>query len=180
MKISIKADLQIDKVKALGANAFKKGIKRVPALDKDLMNMLKDVQVGDKKTMPIMNAWVQGWDEENLNKKGAIPSRKEIEELIEREKALEEEHKKDKEMSWRERYYRDYSKKESNQKIKASIISAVEEIKRDLDELQTNTISFKDILNWIDRTGNFSHHVSRGDGEQIADLLIHNYRVQVK
>ncbi len=112
------------------------------------------------------------------NKKGAIPSREEIEELIEREKILEEEHKK--EMSWRERYYRDYNKKESKQKIKASIISAVEEIKWDLDKLQTNVIGFEDILKWIDRVGHFNHHISRGDGEAIADLLIHKYRIQVK
>jgi len=114
------------------------------------------------------------------NKKGAIPSREEIEELIEREKILEEEHRKEKEMSWRERYYRDYNKKESKQKIKASIISAVEEIKRDLDKLQTNAIGFEDILKWIDRVGHFNHHISRGDGEAIADLLIRKYRIQVK
>ncbi len=46
MKIAmkkIKADLQIDKAKALGTKAFRKGIKRIPALDRDLMYMLKDM-----------------------------------------------------------------------------------------------------------------------------------------
>jgi len=112
--------------------------------------------------------------------KGAIPSRKEIEELIDREKALEEEQKKEKETSWRERYFRDYSKKESKQKIKASIISAVEEIKWDLDKLQTNSIGFDDILKWIDRVGHFNHHISRSDAEAVSNLLIHKYRIQIK
>ena len=116
----------------------------------------------------------------NSNKKEAIPSRKEMEELIDREKTLEEEQKKEKEKSWRERYFRDYSKKESKQKIKASIISAVEELKRYLDKLQTNSIGFDDILKWINRVGHFNHHISRADAEAVSNLLIHKYRIQIK
>lgn len=61
-----KSQSKLDIARELGVKAFGKGIKRVPALDKDLMNMLEGVQVGDELTIPIMKAWVNGWDEANL------------------------------------------------------------------------------------------------------------------
>jgi hypothetical protein len=65
-EIAKKGQADIQKAKELGAIAFAKGIKRVPALDKALMNMLEGFQVGDSRTLPIMNAWTQGWDKANL------------------------------------------------------------------------------------------------------------------
>jgi len=164
--------------------------KRMDDLYKQPINVIKD----------IINRYHKIYDSSGSNKgmlisqiledefgngferilKSSIPSRKEIEELVDREKTLEEERKKEKETSWRERYFRDYSKKESKQKIKASIISAVEEIKWDLDKLQTNSIGFDDILKWIDRVGHFNHHISRADAEDVSNLLIQKYRIQIK
>jgi len=101
--------------------------------------------------------------------KGAIPSREEIEELNDREETLREEYEKEMD----ERNLRDGSLK-----IKASIISAVEYLKRDLDGLQTTKMGYKEILEWIDRHGN-KHGVSRVDAETVADLLSHKYNIQV-
>ncbi len=64
-------------------------------------------------------------------------------------------------------------------KIKASVISAVENLKRDLDGLQTTVISYTDILKWIESNGG-KHGVSRGDTETVADLLTHKYKITVR
>jgi hypothetical protein len=102
--------------------------------------------------------------------KGAIPSREEIEELNDREEVLREEYEEE----MNKRKLRDGSFK-----IKASVISAVEYIKRDLDGLQTSSISYKDILTWIDRHGE-KHGISHVEAETVADLLAHKYKIDVK
>jgi len=59
----------IEKAKNLGKDAFHKGIKSVPVLDKDLMEL-----VGKVKDQPfgfstkLMKAWSDAWHKENLKK----------------------------------------------------------------------------------------------------------------
>ena len=52
--------------KTFGAIAFANGIKCAPALCKDLMAMFSGRQVGDKRTMQEMKAWIAGWTEANI------------------------------------------------------------------------------------------------------------------
>lgn len=99
--------------------------------------------------------------------KGAIPSHEEMEELIDREETMKEE------------YDEEMRKRKESFKIKASVISAVEDLKRDLDGLQTTVISYTDILKWIDSSGG-KHGISRADAETIADLLAHKYKITVR
>ena len=54
--------------------------------------------------------------------------------------------------------------------VKASLVSAVETLKKDMDALQTNIISFKDILWWCEQHGS-DHSISRYDAEAVADML---------
>lgn len=56
----------IQAAKTFGAIAFANGIKCAPALCADLMAMFKGREVGDKRTIPEMKAWSQGWNEANL------------------------------------------------------------------------------------------------------------------
>ena len=56
---------KIEKAKQLGAKAFKKGMKSVPAHDKDLMKLLKGLPVGGGAS-EIMAAWSKAWHGENL------------------------------------------------------------------------------------------------------------------
>ena len=56
---------KIDKAYALGAQAFKDGKKCVPAQDKNVMELLKTPD-GDRFTVDILNAWLDGWNKENL------------------------------------------------------------------------------------------------------------------
>jgi len=55
-------------------------------------------------------------------------------------------------------------------KIKASVVSATEKLKKDLDLLETNVIGFNDIQVWCDKHGSM-HYITRNDAERIADLL---------
>lgn len=52
--------------KTFGAIAFANGIKCAPALCGDMMAMIAGRQIGDKRTIKEMNAWVAGWTEANL------------------------------------------------------------------------------------------------------------------
>ena len=48
-----------------GNMAFKSGIKRIPCLDSNIMNLLNSaIGSGNDK---IMKAWLRGWDTANLN-----------------------------------------------------------------------------------------------------------------
>lgn len=50
-----------------GAEAFKKGIIRVPAMDKQFNeDLFTGVPVGEPSTIKYMKEWFQGWDSENL------------------------------------------------------------------------------------------------------------------
>ncbi len=50
----------------LGKSAFLEGKSRVPAHDNNIMEFLKDKPVGSPLNVPLMDAWLQGWDEANL------------------------------------------------------------------------------------------------------------------
>jgi hypothetical protein len=53
------------KASKLGAGAFKKGMKSIPAQDKELMKLLKGLPVGGGGAS-IMDAWSKAWHKENL------------------------------------------------------------------------------------------------------------------
>lgn len=48
----------------LGKEAFKKGFKRTPALDKDLIKMVEPRPI--KVRIKLYSSWLEGWDKENL------------------------------------------------------------------------------------------------------------------
>lgn len=57
----------MDKVKKaaeLGKQAFHAGKMGIPALDKDLMNLFKDLKPGEALSM--LKAWAKDWHAENL------------------------------------------------------------------------------------------------------------------
>ncbi len=50
----------------MGREAFKRGIKRAPALDlTNLTPLLKDLPIGGGAS-EILSSWIAGWDLENL------------------------------------------------------------------------------------------------------------------
>lgn len=59
--------MNTDQAKTFGAIAYAKGMKCAPALDADFMATLKGRQIGDKRTIPEMKAWHQGWMQANLS-----------------------------------------------------------------------------------------------------------------
>jgi hypothetical protein len=52
--------------KALGAIAYANGQPSAPALNSELQKMFIGRQVGDKRTIPEMKAYIQGWTAANL------------------------------------------------------------------------------------------------------------------
>ena len=56
----------IQQAKAFGAITFARGISHAPALDANMMEMLKGRKVGDPRTIQEMKAWHRGWHEANL------------------------------------------------------------------------------------------------------------------
>jgi|GEM_PF-3826863 len=50
----------------LGTAAFKAGVKRIPSLDAQLMEMLTGKTIGGN-SVKIMKAWVSAWDAANLS-----------------------------------------------------------------------------------------------------------------
>ena len=48
----------------LGIKAFKEGKMSVPALDKNVLNLLADLKVGE--CSGILDSWSEGWHKENL------------------------------------------------------------------------------------------------------------------
>jgi len=52
--------------KTFGAIAFAAGIKCAPCLDRNMMEMLKGRQLGDKRTAQELKAWLSGWHQANL------------------------------------------------------------------------------------------------------------------
>ena len=48
----------------LGTIAFKAGMKRVPALDKNVLSLLAGNQIGEG--IPVLKAWIASWDAANL------------------------------------------------------------------------------------------------------------------
>lgn len=54
----------VSKAKQLGKEAFENGMKRVPAQDKELVNLLDDVAIGEGGD--VLDAWLKAWDEANI------------------------------------------------------------------------------------------------------------------
>lgn len=48
----------------LGTLAFNAGMKRVPALDKNIKPLLAGNKIGEG--IPVLNAWLKAWDDANL------------------------------------------------------------------------------------------------------------------
>jgi len=68
------ANNQIFEASVLGTLAFKNGIKRSPALDKELKKFFVDRKIGETpegeaSSIDIMKAWTNSWDAANLSKK---------------------------------------------------------------------------------------------------------------
>jgi hypothetical protein len=57
----MKANIQAAKV--FGNLAFASGKTRIPACDPNIMEMIKGRQIGDERTLPELNAWLEGWNE---------------------------------------------------------------------------------------------------------------------
>lgn len=47
-----------------GTMAFNAGMKRIPALDKNIKALLVGNEIGDG--LPILKAWTKAWDDANL------------------------------------------------------------------------------------------------------------------
>ena len=62
-------DLELKESAELGKKAFHAGKKRVPALDKDLMDLIKKSKGKDGFASNFMKAWLDSWDRENLKQK---------------------------------------------------------------------------------------------------------------
>jgi hypothetical protein len=50
----------------LGTKAFNNGIKRCPAMDKELEPYFGK-EIGDKTTIHILKGWLFGWDNANIH-----------------------------------------------------------------------------------------------------------------
>jgi len=62
-KASTPQEKQADK---LGREAFHAGKKRIPAQDLNLMKLIKSLNGPIGSSLPLLDAWLAGWDEENL------------------------------------------------------------------------------------------------------------------
>jgi len=62
-------DLDLKEAAKLGKEAFKKGIKRVPALDKKLLELISTSKGKLGFSSKLMGAWIKAWDKENLKEK---------------------------------------------------------------------------------------------------------------
>lgn len=63
-KENIKPEEVIKTAELLGQTAFKNGLKNIPIQDKEIQKLLEGKQPGESK--PILEAWLKGWDKENL------------------------------------------------------------------------------------------------------------------
>ena len=50
----------------LGRNAFHSGLMRAPAADKNVMPLIADIPPGTGQSIPVLTAWLNAWDAENL------------------------------------------------------------------------------------------------------------------
>ena len=67
----MKSKSQIILASTLGKVSFEQGFSRIPAQNKELMNMLENRSIGttpkgEAKTKDILNSFVSGWDEANI------------------------------------------------------------------------------------------------------------------
>lgn len=60
----MKTPTKVIVAQVLGQKAFVNGAKRVPAHDPELMTLLAGNEVG--QGIPVLDAWLRGWDEANL------------------------------------------------------------------------------------------------------------------
>lgn len=66
MTKSIKQNLNINEINQammIGQQAFNSGLKCVPCLDKNLMELMKS---SNSKAIVLMDAWLKAWHKENL------------------------------------------------------------------------------------------------------------------
>lgn len=52
--------------KSFGAVAFAKGLICAPALDSDMRKLIAGREIGDKRTIQELKAWISGWTQANL------------------------------------------------------------------------------------------------------------------
>ena len=50
---------------ASGTIAFKAGLKRIPSSDKNLLEILKNLKVGESGE--VLSAWLNAWDSASIN-----------------------------------------------------------------------------------------------------------------
>jgi len=67
------------RTKELGTKAFKDQLKRVPTQDKKLTELMKDTKAGEGK--PLIQAWLDGWDEANLAEETEEEGKKVVKEV---------------------------------------------------------------------------------------------------
>jgi hypothetical protein len=62
--------IRAQQARQLGAAAFARGAKRVPALDGHLAEFLRTLPRRpdgfSDETIPVLGAWIDGWDQANL------------------------------------------------------------------------------------------------------------------
>lgn len=72
-------DAELKEAAELGKKAFKDGLKRVPALDKKLLELIGKSKGELGFSTKFMGAWLKAWDKENLKKK--VVSKLNLEEI---------------------------------------------------------------------------------------------------
>ena len=78
-KKTAKIDSKIlDKAKELGQKAFHKGIKCIPVLDKDLLKLMKEVNIQNEvgHGIPLLESWLSSWTKENLKSNSQFGDKK--------------------------------------------------------------------------------------------------------
>jgi hypothetical protein len=179
----------LDDAKKMGIAAFKKGIKRAPALDKAFLDKyVAGKEVGHKDsagiaTTQLMKAWTDGWDSENLKESDSkfadqsimkralgldkMPSPKEHLATLEKELAdRKSQSAKDpsnmllkQEIQSREKQLADLKKKHESQDLKVG-----------------DKVSYKSLKGTITKIGNMGYSVQMAivkltDGEEICQAL---------
>lgn len=80
MPTHTKIDLAVlDTARDLGRSAFKQGVKRVPAFDRHICALISEHggSIGSGIAPKLLDAWLQGWDAENLKPESSFPQRTE-------------------------------------------------------------------------------------------------------
>lgn len=67
-RVVLKLKDEIEQASELGKEAFESGLKRVPAMDKKLMELIGKTKGELGFSTKLMGAWIKAWDKENLRK----------------------------------------------------------------------------------------------------------------